>query len=91
MQLNADLLNLILLVQSYKNLKIDESIFLKKESNWQRETERYYYSLGKKTLGKLGLNTSKHCFERVLDYQVTNKMLSAESNELSKFTFVKGW
>lgn len=87
MELNKDLLNLIVMVQDYKTLKIDERMFYNKDIDWWKETEEYYFNIDSNILHELGLQKNLNDLDRVLSYKVTDEMENTEYSELRNFTF----
>jgi len=87
MEMNKGLLNLIIMVQNYKQLKLDEGLFYKKGIDWWNETKGYYFNIDMDLMHKLGLNKNLNDFDHVLSYKITDEMENTEYSELGKFTF----
>ena len=88
MKLNKEILNTVLAVQYYKKHKIAEGILLNtKNRDWYTPTEEYYHSLPDYILEKAGLKKNINDFEKVLNYNVTDEMLSTLFSGLWIFDF----
>lgn len=91
-KMSSGLLDLILMVQAYKQLIICEGIFNEthktgEKKDWYKETEKYYHNIDNDILKRYGLSKNIISFERVMGYKVTDEMMSTLSDELNKFEF----
>lgn len=87
MVLTKDLLNLIILIQSYKYLIVSENVVFKTNRDWYSETKMYYYSINKEILNNIGISTNNYDFENILGFKITSEMMSSKYDELSRFEF----
>lgn len=89
-KLSEGLLCMLIMVQDYRRLMIDEHMF--KESHgiadnydWYRDTQKYFNNIADEILERYSLCKNIHSFELVLGFMVTDEMRSTQSDELSKF------
>lgn len=102
LQMNEQLLSTICLVQSAKQLFINETDLVKyrasldnpacmakvsSPSDWLGRTRNYYFSLDSAYIANLGLAKNEYCFLAILQYKVTGTMLNTQFEDLAKFTF----
>lgn len=87
MTLTKELLDVILVVQSFKAYKMRESRILNNKLDWFKQTERYYYDLPAELLSKIGLKKNMYDFEKVLSFKITDKVLRTECDQLAQFNF----
>ena len=89
--LSMGLLDLIVMVQTYKKLIIRESLFNKAHGlegkDWHEETERYFNNIDNSILQQYGLVKNIVSYEKVINYKVTSEMLKTEADKLSRFQF----
>lgn len=86
-ELTEGKLNIILAVQSFKEFKVNDVILLSSFENWYEATKDYYQSIPDKLLIKEGLMKDDYDFEKILNYEVTDKILSSNIEDLYKFEF----
>lgn len=90
--LTYGLLSLIIMVQEYRKFKINESLFKSshylERTNYEKEVEIFFNSIGEDILSKYGLSTNKISYNRVIEFNITDEMLITYTNELpEKFSF----
>ncbi|MBG9776171.1 hypothetical protein [Brevibacillus laterosporus] len=91
--LTKELLELIRMVQSYKEFMLNKSIFEqshfgKASFNWYKETQNYYESLNSDILVKYRLFKNNDSFEKIISFKVPEEMRSCMFEELPiKFYF----
>lgn len=93
MELNAQILNLVCMVQSYEKSISNQNMFYnligKKEmikDSW-KETEKFYNAIGTDILKTMELSTNIISFEKVMHFRVINEMTSSLYDDLGKFKF----
>jgi len=91
-KMSAGLLDLIIMVQTHKQLIIRESIFhnehgTKIKKDWRKDTEKYYNNIDSNILKQYGLSKNIASYEKVISYKVTPKMTATEIHHLDKFEF----
>jgi len=93
MRLNAQILNLVVMVQSYNKAISDQNMFynlmgkqeLIKDS--YKLTQKFYNAIGDEMLKTMGLSTNNISFEKVMGYRVTKEMTNTLYDDLEKFEF----
>jgi len=88
--LSEGLLNLIIMVQDFRQLRISENMFkhihgISHNSDWLKETEKYFFAINKEILAQYGLCHNHDSFEKVERFPVTQEMRNTESNDLGKY------
>lgn len=90
--MTSELLDLIIMVQDFRKFKVSEAIFKKSHGlevkNYDKEVELFYNSIGDTILNKYDLSTNKISLRHVLNFKITNEMLTTEAHLLpEKFDF----
>lgn len=90
-RLNPELLDLILLVQSYRRFKRNEIImFGNISTDCADEMTRYYFNkLPEELLSRYGLKRNLISYEKVINFHITKEMMETEMSKLDKFVFSK--
>jgi hypothetical protein len=90
-KMSESLLNFILMIQTYRLLKIRESEFNIQQglpnADWYEETKKYYNSVDSSVLAQYGLSKNIASYMKILDYKITDEMMNTEVHEVSKFEF----
>lgn len=87
MEMNENLLNLIVMVQSYSELKKSERMFCKNEIDPYKETMTYYNSIDDELIKSLGLKKNRIDFEKIYYFEVTEEITGTLYSDLNKFSF----
>ena len=90
--LNKDLLSVILAVQARKNFEIAMTSVDEAEGktarDWLKNVECFFMDeMELQLMGSLGLTKNRYCFEALLNYPVTQEIMSTEFESLNQFTF----
>lgn len=95
--LSEELLDVIVLIHRAKwfflsessliNMGQDTGLVSKPDENWKDNTRRYFFGLNTEHLQKLNLKKNEFCFLAIIDFQVSDEMLSTPFDQLHKFTF----
>ncbi len=83
-KLNKAAMKIILAVQAFKKFALLDDI-TNPEANWFDRVESYYNSLPAKLMAESGLHKNQADFRALLDFTVTDEMLSTNFADLGKF------
>ncbi|MFS1518538.1 hypothetical protein V1503_19055 [Bacillus sp. SCS-151] len=87
------LLDLLCMIHDYKQFMISKSLFekfhkIEPNVKWYDETEKFFNSLDSDVLCKYELFKNKISFIKVINFKITDDMMSTLSEDLpKKFTF----
>ena len=87
-KMSMDKLNVICLVQDYKSFLISENfVFNNKNSDWYNQVKKYYFELPTEILDKAGLRKNSYEFNKILSYDVNEKILNSTEEEVKEFDY----
>ncbi|EIM30375.1 hypothetical protein [Microvirga lotononidis] len=89
--LNYDMLNIVLAVQRRRSFMIADSAIREpagqESPSWFKSVESYYSEVPDCVMKVAGLHKNRSDFEKVLNFEVTDQMLTTNHNKLSQFEF----
>lgn len=85
--LSEELLTVLLAIQQKKALAITESNIDGFNSSWLDALERYFYSLPKDLMQRLGLKRNTTCFRATVRFQIPPEWLETDISDLALHTF----
>lgn len=102
LDLSEQILSVICMVQSAKNLFLNELALneynagieqqaytnkMSSKDDWLTRTRNYYFSIDGDFIHQIGLIKNEYCFKAILDFRVTDEITNTNYDELNKFTF----